>query len=306
MTSLLHYDASRYGSSRDSTDTLHMTSGLTRSLKANTLEGVSSECSFFIVLQSDPLFSILSLLPKDQTLKRVIKQLRESPRVAEHFSHNRRTTLSPHDLSSSPRVASAPHKRLVIERPCRVVTQEHSLPKTKERQCPSRSNRKRRLVRRCQATRTRIHHLEGGQERPTSHRPHRIHQNRRCLVRTPLRKRNPLRDHRIKNRRRKIRPKEERRENPQPLPLEERTRNPVRRRNAGAGTNRPPKPRKPSPYPGGTGNHNPKNGRNTRPEPTHGRRRYPTVLHSRVHRPDPNKYGRSAGPSGGQRRSENH
>src|SRR6266446_3769431 len=99
-----------------------MTSGLTRSLKANTLEGVSSECSFFIVLQSNPLFSILSLLPKDQTLKRVIKQLRESPRVAEHFSHDYRTTLSLHDLASSPRIASAPHKRLVIERPCRVVT----------------------------------------------------------------------------------------------------------------------------------------------------------------------------------------
>src|SRR6266436_1963760 len=79
MTSLLHYDALRYDPSKDPTDTLHMTSGLTHSLKANTLEGVSSECSFFIVLQSDPLFSILSFLPKDQTLKRVIKQLRESP-----------------------------------------------------------------------------------------------------------------------------------------------------------------------------------------------------------------------------------
>src|SRR6266478_8504877 len=248
-----------------------MTSGLTRSLKANTLEGVSSECSFFIVLQSDPLFSILSLLPKDQTLKRVIKQLRESPRVAEHFSHDHRTTLSPHDLASSPRVASAPHKRLVIERPCRVVTQEHSLPKTKERQCPSRSNRKRRLVRRCQATRTRIHHLEGGQERPTSHRPHRIHQNRRCLVRTPLRKGNPLRDHRIENRRRKIRSEKERRKNPQPLPLEERPSTAIRRRNTVRIANNPPNPGKPPRYPRRAGSHNPEDGCDTGPEPTHGR-----------------------------------
>src|SRR6266478_4441823 len=164
----------------------------------------------------------------------------------------------------------------------------------KERQRPPRPNRKRCLVRRRQATRTRVHHLEGGQERPTSHRPHRIHRNRRCLVRTPLCKGNPLRDHRIENRRWKVRPKEERRENPQPLPLEERPRASVGGGNAGAETDNSPRPRKPSPYPRGTGNHNPKDGRDTRPEPTHGRRRYPTVFYPRVYRPDPNKYGGNA------------
>src|SRR6266436_3740242 len=84
-------------------------------------------------------------------------------------------------------------------------------------------------------------------KRPTGHRPHRIYRNRRCLVRTPLCKRDPLRDHRVENRRREIRPKKERRKNPQPLPLEERTRTSVRGRDAGTSTDNPP--RKPSPYP---------------------------------------------------------
>ncbi len=73
----------------------------------------------FIVLQSDPpspLTSTLYFLPKDQTLKRVIKQRKGSPYIAEHFSRSQ-TTLSPNDLASSPRIAQAPHWVLLSDDP---------------------------------------------------------------------------------------------------------------------------------------------------------------------------------------------
>src|SRR6266403_653569 len=71
---------------------------------------MSSECSLFTVLQSDPhspLFSTLFLLPKDQTLKRVTKHPR-SRLVLLNTSHPDEQILSPHDLVSS----QGSHKRL--------------------------------------------------------------------------------------------------------------------------------------------------------------------------------------------------
>ncbi len=96
-----------------------MTSWLLVGYKATVLRGMSSECSLFIVLQSDlssPLVSTLYFLPKDQTLKRVIKQRKGPPYVAEHFSHSQ-TTLSPHGLVSSLRIAQAPHRVLLSDDP---------------------------------------------------------------------------------------------------------------------------------------------------------------------------------------------
>ncbi len=87
--------------------------------KEALLRGMSSECSLFIVLQSDPsspLISILYFLPKDQTLKQVTKQRKGSPYVAEHFSHDQ-TMLSSYDLASSPRIAQAPHRVLLSDDP---------------------------------------------------------------------------------------------------------------------------------------------------------------------------------------------
>ncbi len=54
---------------------------------------MSLECSFFVVPQSElssPLTSITYLLPKDQTLKQVIEQLRRLPYVANNTSHTNR------------------------------------------------------------------------------------------------------------------------------------------------------------------------------------------------------------------------
>ncbi len=66
---------------------------------------------------SSPLASTLYLLPKDQTLKgKSLKATKESPYIAEHFSHNQ-TTLSPYDLVSSPRIAQAPHEDLSSDDP---------------------------------------------------------------------------------------------------------------------------------------------------------------------------------------------
>src|SRR6266478_1155708 len=89
-----------------------VTSGLLVRYKATLLRGMSLECSFFIVLQSDPhspLFSTLYLLPKDQTLKRVIKQPR-SRLALPNTSHQRyeRPNTKSHDLVSS----RGSHKRL--------------------------------------------------------------------------------------------------------------------------------------------------------------------------------------------------
>ncbi len=81
--------------------------------KETILRGMSSECSLFTVLQSEPpspLISILYFLPKDQTLERVIRQLR-SHLTLLNTSHTKQTTLSPYDLVSSLRIAQAPHKR---------------------------------------------------------------------------------------------------------------------------------------------------------------------------------------------------
>ncbi len=62
--------------------------------KVTLLRGMSSECSFFAELQSDPhspLSSILFLLPKDQTLKRVTKHPRSHLALLD-TSHLKPTT----------------------------------------------------------------------------------------------------------------------------------------------------------------------------------------------------------------------
>src|SRR6266404_3610012 len=85
---------------------------------------MSSECSSFIVLQSDPrspLFSILYFLLKDQTLKRTTRQLGSHPALL-NTSHTNRQRFSPYDSASSPRIAQAPQERLAIRRPCSVIT----------------------------------------------------------------------------------------------------------------------------------------------------------------------------------------
>src|SRR6266403_870344 len=85
---------------------------------------MSSECSLFTVLQSElpsPLISILYFLPKDQTLKRVTRQLRNHLMLL-NTSHTNRQTLSPYDLVSSPRITQSASQRLVTRRPCSVVT----------------------------------------------------------------------------------------------------------------------------------------------------------------------------------------
>src|SRR6266446_6193183 len=92
-------------------DTVQMTSELLVGYKATLLRGMSPECSSFIVLQSDPhspLSSILYLLPKDQTLKRVTKQPRSHLALPNTSHEINDQTLSPHDLVSS----RGSHKRL--------------------------------------------------------------------------------------------------------------------------------------------------------------------------------------------------
>src|SRR6266403_3689513 len=126
------------------------------------------------------------------------------------------------------------------------------------------------------------------------------------MVRRSLRERNPLRDNRIEDRRREIWFKKERRKDPQPLPLEKRARTIVGGRNTVGDTDDPPNPRKPPRYPRRARSHNSEDGRDTRPKPTDGRRRYFTVLHPRIHRPDPNKHGRSTGSDRRRRRNESH
>src|SRR6266478_3560115 len=84
---------------------------------------MSSECSSFIVLQSEPpspLISILYFLPKDQTLKRAIKATKESPYIVEHFSRTDNTKSI--RLSVIPEDRSSASPSLVIERPCSVIT----------------------------------------------------------------------------------------------------------------------------------------------------------------------------------------
>src|SRR6266478_9939817 len=94
---------------------------------------MSLECSSFVVLQSDPhspLFSILYLLPKDQTLKQVIKQPRN--RLALLNTSRERINTKSIRLSVIPRIAQAPPETLLSYRqPCSVVTQEHSPKQTK-------------------------------------------------------------------------------------------------------------------------------------------------------------------------------
>ncbi len=112
LTYLPHYDAlwSVIGDLR--LDTVPWRQGWPVGYKATLLRGMSLECSSFIVLQSDPhspLFSTLYLLPKDQTLKQVIKQLREPPCVAEHFSlKDKQLNTKSAWLSVIPRIAQAP------------------------------------------------------------------------------------------------------------------------------------------------------------------------------------------------------
>ncbi len=113
LTYLLHYDVLRFVmAKRLEAQYYTVTSGLLVRYKATLSRGMSSECSWFIVLQSDPhspLSSTLYLLPKDQTLKRVIKHPR-SYLALPNTSHPRNNdqTLSPHDLVSS----RGSHKRL--------------------------------------------------------------------------------------------------------------------------------------------------------------------------------------------------
>src|SRR6266478_2420501 len=91
---------------------------------------MSLECSWFIVLQSDPhspLFSILYLLPKDQTLKRVIKQLRSHLALLNTSHKDKQPNTKSVRLSVIPRIAQAPPDPVLARRPCSVETQEHSL-----------------------------------------------------------------------------------------------------------------------------------------------------------------------------------
>src|SRR6266446_8619903 len=92
-------------------DTVQMTSELLVGYKAMLLRGMSLECSFFVVLQSDPhspLSSILYLLPKDQTLKRVIKQPRNRLALLNTSHPDKRPNTKSIRLSVIPRIAQAP------------------------------------------------------------------------------------------------------------------------------------------------------------------------------------------------------
>src|SRR6266478_9543210 len=86
---------------------------------------MSSECSWFIVLQSNPhspLFSTLFLLPKDQTLKRATKHPR-SRLVLLNTSHpDKRLNTKSARLSVILRIAQAPPDSCQTRRPCSVVT----------------------------------------------------------------------------------------------------------------------------------------------------------------------------------------
>src|SRR6266403_2906960 len=67
-----------------------------------------------------------------------------------------------------------------------------------------------------------ICYLERRQKPETSHGTHQIHQNRGCMVWTPLCKKHPICHHGFQNSQREIRTQEERGENPKPIPMEER------------------------------------------------------------------------------------
>src|SRR6266403_1379031 len=85
---------------------------------------MSSECSLFIVLQSEPsslLISTLYLLLRNQTLERIAKATKESPYIAEHLSQYQ-TTLKSTRLSVIPEDRSSASLSLVTRRPCSVVT----------------------------------------------------------------------------------------------------------------------------------------------------------------------------------------
>ncbi len=93
---LLHYDILRLVIAKGlETRYYTVTSGLLVGYKATLSRGMSSECSWFIVLQSDPhspLFSILFFLPKDQTLKRTTKKpTRNRLVLVKHFSPRQTT-----------------------------------------------------------------------------------------------------------------------------------------------------------------------------------------------------------------------
>src|SRR6266436_6688667 len=105
-----------------------MTSGLLVGYKATLLRGMSSRVFFVhrtVTYRTSPLISIIYLLPKDQTLKRVIKQLR-SRLTLPNTSHPEQTTLRSIRLSVIPEDRSSASFVLDNERPCSVVTQEHS------------------------------------------------------------------------------------------------------------------------------------------------------------------------------------
>src|SRR6266478_5335378 len=103
-----------------------MTSRLLVGYKGALLREMSLECSSFIVLQLTQHLLLSSLSSpsclKDQTLRRIqLKQLRESPYVAEHFS-SRQTNTKSARLSVIPEDRSSASPVLVIRRPCSVVT----------------------------------------------------------------------------------------------------------------------------------------------------------------------------------------
>src|SRR6266478_8936105 len=105
---------------------------------------MSLECSSFVVLQSNPhspLFSILSLLPKDQTLKRVTKQSRSHLALLNTSHQTKQSNTKSTRLSVIPRIVLAPPGSCWTRRPCSVVTQEHSPLKTERKNDDSyRSN----------------------------------------------------------------------------------------------------------------------------------------------------------------------
>jgi len=65
-----------------------------------------------LLLSSLSSISCLRIRP----LSKPLKATKESPYVVEHFSHDQ-TTLSPHNLVSSPRIAQAPHRDLSSDDP---------------------------------------------------------------------------------------------------------------------------------------------------------------------------------------------
>src|SRR6266403_749210 len=92
----------------------------------------------------------------------------------------------------------------------------------KRKQHPKGPRRECHLVNRQETGGTQIHYLERRQEPKTSRSAHRIHQNGGCMVRTPLRKKYPIRHHRLENSQREIWTQKKRGKNPKPIPMKER------------------------------------------------------------------------------------